>query len=77
MPDGRAAIATNAPAWLATGGSGDVLAGLIIGLLVQDATPGLRRRPGSGSRALVPAAAGRGMVAEDLPDVLPQVLAGL
>ena len=76
-PDGRAAINANAPADLATAGSGDVLAGLIVGLLAQ----GLPAFEAAGAAAWLHGAAatafGAGLIAEDLIDMLPRVLARL
>ena len=76
-PDGRAIINSNAPAQLATGGSGDVLTGFVAGLMAQGMAP---FEAAAGAAWLHGAAAqqyGLGLVAEDLPLALPQVFRSL
>jgi hydroxyethylthiazole kinase-like uncharacterized protein yjeF len=72
-PDGRATITANGPPTLATAGSGDVLAGLIGGLLAQ----GLAGFPAACAASWLHGEAaqefGPGLIAEDLPEMLPRV----
>jgi NAD(P)H-hydrate epimerase len=73
-PAGLAVINANAPATLATAGSGDVLSGIILGLLAQGVAPFHAACAGVWLHGAAAADFGPGLIAEDLPDLLPGVL---
>jgi hydroxyethylthiazole kinase-like uncharacterized protein yjeF len=73
-PDGRVTVSNNAPPWLATAGSGDVLGGIALGLIAQgmpvfEAANAAAWLHGEAARE-----AGFGMTAEDLSPALKKVL---
>lgn len=76
-PDGRVAITANAPPWLATAGSGDVLAGITGGMLAQRVPAFEAACIGAWMHGEAGQEFGPGLIAEDLPEVLPAVLRNL
>ncbi len=76
-PDGRAIINSNAPAQLATGGSGDVLTGFVAALLAQGMEPFEAAAAAVWLHGAAATQFGLGLVADDLPNALPQVLQAL
>ncbi len=76
-PDGRAIINSNAPSSLATGGTGDVLAGFIGGLIAQGMDSFLAAAAAVWLHGEAAAAFGPGLIASDLPEQLPVVFRDL
>jgi hydroxyethylthiazole kinase-like uncharacterized protein yjeF len=76
-PDGRIAINDNAPPWLATGGTGDVLAGVAAALLAQGLPPFEAAAAAVFVHGGAAARRGAGLLAEDLPQAVAHFLATL
>ncbi len=80
-PTGRAAIHAahyeRAAPWLATAGAGDVLAGMITGLLARGLAPMAAAETAAWLHVECARSFGPGLIAEDLPEQLPRVFRDL
>ena len=74
---GRIAVQQSASSYLATGGSGDVLGGMIVSFLAQGMTPFVAACAGTHIHELCGQRAGVNLIAEDLIRVMPGVLTGI
>lgn len=72
-PDGRASIITWATPWLATAGSGDVLTGIVAGLLAQRMEGFLAASCAAWMHARAAELFGPGLIADDIIGALPLV----
>ena len=77
-PQGEIIINANAPPELASAGSGDVLAGMIGGLIAQRCLPPFESAAAACYlHGQLGQMAGRSLIAEDLPDLIPRLIADL
>lgn len=74
-PDGRLAVNTHASPWLATAGSGDVLAGLVCGLLAQSISAFEAACIAAWLHGDIGIRGGPGLTADAMPGLIPLVLA--
>ena len=70
----RSILPTCAAPWLATAGAGDVLAGLIVGLMARGFAPQQAAELGAWLHVEAARHFGPGLIAEDLPEQIPAVL---
>ncbi|MFZ2020010.1 MAG: NAD(P)H-hydrate dehydratase [Methyloceanibacter sp.] len=73
-PDGMASINATTSSWLATAGTGDVLAGMVLGLLAQRMPPFEAASAAVWLHGKAARDFGPGLIAEDVPEMLPKVL---
>lgn len=76
-PDGRAIVNSNAPSTLATAGAGDVLSGIIVGLLAQGMDPFMAAAAAVWLHGAAARIFGPKLMAEDIPELLPAVFSQL
>jgi len=76
-PDAIASVNATTSQWLATAGSGDVLGGMVAGLLAQRMTAFQTASAAVWLHGSAAKAFGPGLIAEDIPEMLPGVLRDL